>query len=1451
MKMRWKKLIAILSVIALVTSSDNVLLINANEASISEEVNDNESTTVSMDEADEEINDEEDIEEDIEEDDVEDKLSDDTTAAETDTVETENRDENENSEFETTAGEHEEGYEPDAENNDQETAVPSYDKNVVGLNVTYHTQEEIQDFVNNYPASLTQSVTYKDEPSLKEPYSPGVLSDKTVNSALNMLNQVRYIAGLNANVTNDEEKAEKVSAGTLLNYLNGALSHTPERPKQLTGSKYDELYDKGYEGTSKANIAMGYTTINNAIINGWCADDDAGNIARIGHRRWLLSPALTSVGFGMTGRYSAVYVSHNYWESSQTYVAWPAQEMPVQYFSNDYPWSVTVYDLYWNHIGENVSVTLTREKDGKTWNFSTNGSSNGDFYTNAEGYGSNYAIIFRPKGISISAGDVYDVSIDMSDGQGSSTALEYKVHFFNLDTSVSEPVAVKSVELQPSSLVLSAGETSKLTYTVKPNNAKDKSVNFSSSNEEVATVDSEGVVTAIKSGTAVITVTTNDGGHKASCNVNVRYVLGNDTGVTLKQNTFTYNGINHQPKVVVTVGDTVLTESQDYELTYSNNRNAGTAQVIITGIGYYEGSITKDFEISPANLTIKAKDVRLELGDAIPQKYDYDITGLAAGDTLIEEPTLSCDIQSTDVKGIYDIVPGNAKADANYNSNIKYINGTLTVSDERVSYTVTFDVQGINVTFAPDKYIGINAGQTIERPENPTAEGYIFAGWYQDSACTKVWDFENDIVQGDITLYAKWLLESSDTQTGIRIHNIADVHYTGSAQKPIFSVYDGDLLLKSNKDYKVTYYNNINANAVDSNGERKYKKGSGIGEDFDEFLPYAVITGKGNYNESIKINFNILPAAIGDSNENPSDGIKLSYTDQTTINVSKEFKPFKSIKYKKAMKIGTDYEVILKTANAYDDEGKRVEAEKILDNNAVPKGYQGSFSLTVIGKGNYEGSITTTISVSDKNHLLKNAKITIGKNLKSIKYEGKYVRLTSAYYDSTNKTYYKVINGEVTSEEIAAADAFTVKCGNEQLIYQRDFDVTYIDNSKVGTAVLVIRGKGEYAGTKTATFKIIGEAFNAKNITIEGISDKTYTGKAITQNKAVLTYAKGTSQARQLVYGEDYTISYKKNINKGTSTITFTAADGSIFSGKFNKSFKIMPADINTSIKDESMQNISVKYQKSGAAPSDAVLLSNEAGIELKNGRDYSVSYRNNKSVANASDAQCPTIIIKGKGNYSGTMEVPFTITKAELSEAVVSIKPVAYDSKKAKDYIYKLTVKLTDKKSPLKEKIDYSVEYINNTQSAYETYIEKLEDGTATISDRPIARITAIAESNYTSQESIEVELPIYKNKLAKNNVYVVIGEAGYTGAQVTPDVKVYYSNDKKIISQAKGITDEETLISMGLVKLKDTDYTLSYKANIVAGKNKGSVTISGAGPYYGGDVTMKFTIDSKAIAW
>ena len=98
-------------------------------------------------------------------------------------------------------------------------------------------------------------------------------------------------------------------------------------------------------------------------------------------------------------------------------------------------------------------------------------------------------------------------------------------------------VDVEKVSLNKSATTLTEGESETLTATITPSNATgDKTVKWSSSNEAVAAVDSNGKVTAKKAGTAVITATSSNG-KSASCTVTVKQKEIAITGISLNKST--------------------------------------------------------------------------------------------------------------------------------------------------------------------------------------------------------------------------------------------------------------------------------------------------------------------------------------------------------------------------------------------------------------------------------------------------------------------------------------------------------------------------------------------------------------------------------------------------------------------------------------------------------------------------------------------------------------------------------------------------------------------------------------------------------------------------------------------------------------------------------------------------------------------------------------------------
>ena len=125
----------------------------------------------------------------------------------------------------------------------------------------------------------------------------------------------------------------------------------------------------------------------------------------------------------------------------------------------------------------------------------------------------------------------------------------------------------------------------------------------------------------------------------------------------------------------------------------------------------------------------------------------------------------------------------------------------------------------------------------------------------------------------------------------------------------------------------------------------------------------------------------------------------------------------------------------------------------------------------------------------------------------------------------------------------------TVKVNGKTLKKDTDYTVSYSNNTKVGTATVKITGKGNYTGSVSKTYNIKN---NFKKATISGISNKSYTGKNITQSFTV------KYNGKTLKKGTDYTVSYLSNKNIGTATVKVTGKGS--YAGTITKTFKINPA---------------------------------------------------------------------------------------------------------------------------------------------------------------------------------------------------------------------------------------------------------------------------------------------------
>ncbi|MDE6662552.1 MAG: hypothetical protein K2K46_04330 [Lachnospiraceae bacterium] len=759
------------------------------------------------------------------------------------------------------------------------------------------------------------------------------------------------------------------------------------------------------------------------------------------------------------------------------------------------------------------------------------------------------------------------------------------------------------------------------------------------------------------------------------------------------------------------------------------------------------------------------------------------------------------------------------------------------------------------------KYISNNSEVKVEDTDaawKTLAEGTVITVTPDGAEVSDNYDIE--YVDGTLTVTDI----SADKQ--IFVKDIQPMTYTGSPLKPkvhVYTISNGELTELTSKDYKVQYSNN---------------KDAGTGT--------VTITGKGNYDKTITKTFTIEKASIGKGSENKALGIALKYTDQSLK--TKETKLVTSLKYKKALKEGTDFTVTLTKQDAGGN-------ETVVSNTngktpaKTPKGEDkaGVYKLRIeaMDDSNYSGYIEKTVYVAGKENLIKNAKITI--KTKTLKWDDKE-NPSYGNYDETNWKGFYLNAGSSNTEP----KDFTVSIGKKYLKNSQtsvtpdsnsEYFISYSNNDQAGTATITITGDGKtYFGTKSATFKIQGNAFKAGNKTgnIElpdtVTAPEAYTGNEIIKEVGSLNIVGKTSGSESgakqaaLTENADYTVNYKNNVKKGNATIIITANPKSGYVGSIKKTFKVQAADLKMAINNgrdgigsknveisfgsgEGANKITgvvykgaVPYSKSGATISGLVF-TNRDGKDLKAGTDYTVKY--SYTAKNAGSGAVMTL--KGKGNYSGTLNVNFTITKADYENLAVSVASAKLGTKAVKP---KVTVKDGKKALTVSEdgNKEVKVKYENNEPTKVEAWLNAGAPENNAGIPAPTVTVTIEDTENYKQTQSEVITLNIYKEKMNKAKLKIK-WDGGYDspdavymdGLQVRPIIEsIKYDNTVYNVEEING-----EYFACDSSEEKAKVFKITYGANNKSGKKAGSVTIEGL-RLYGGKYTEKFEISRKDIS-
>ncbi|MDE5937844.1 MAG: chitobiase/beta-hexosaminidase C-terminal domain-containing protein [Lachnospiraceae bacterium] len=610
-------------------------------------------------------------------------------------------------------------------------------------------------------------------------------------------------------------------------------------------------------------------------------------------------------------------------------------------------------------------------------------------------------------------------------------------------------------------------------------------------------------------------------------------------------------------------------------------------------------------------------------------------------------------------------------------------------------------------------------------------------------------------------------------KTGLRIEPIQDQPYTGKAIKPEVEVYDGETLLAPGTDYTIAYKNNTNACMMPWADPKK--------------APTVTVKGKGNYGGSDTATFQILPQSI--ALEESTVVIPDLYMNTT----GKKIPDTPTVTWNgKKLKYNTDFAI----------------TQMIKDNVVMTScAEEGVYTVTIAGKGNFSGTRDISLTVTGKALLSK----------------VKFTPLTDFIW-----------TGSPLGEN--RIDPQLTYMGN-LLLKGTDYTVSYNEAAtEIGTYEAVFTAMGDvYAGTVTKTFKITGKPITASRLDIQGLNKLTYNGDEQTQTLTI-SYKEGTNRI-PMTLGTDYTLDYDNATNVGKKAfVIITGING--YTGTVKKTFQISPYSLEEGYQSEekpvkiSLLNRKNYYEKSGAKPKISVMYQNTL---LSEGRDYTVTYKNNKKVAYVSDRKPPTFTVKGKGNFSGSVSLTFDILPQDIGKLTATADDVvaaAPNTKKGETVgktgkgKYKSTPKITDING---KALTAGTDFLR-------TYTFTDENGVVLgpkdqVPAGSLLTVTLHGTNNYTGEKKVSYR--------------VLAAKMSLKGASISLKKGITKTYDLEPVVLKK----EDLVVKLNGKELTADNYTIvSYMNNRKKGTAK--VTIQGVGEY-GGQKTVNFKINPRKIAW
>ncbi len=642
-----------------------------------------------------------------------------------------------------------------------------------------------------------------------------------------------------------------------------------------------------------------------------------------------------------------------------------------------------------------------------------------------------------------------------------------------------------------------------------------------------------------------------------------------------------------------------------------------------------------------------------------------------------------------------------------------------------LSYTVTFDLNKHGDETKKPEPQTINSGAKAVMPSpNPADPDYKFTGWFKDSACTIIYDFDTP-VETEFTLYAGWVENDETTYTvTFDLNGVTGTKVDAQLVKEGDKAAEPETPLTKEKKVFAGWYTKATCN-----DDEKYDFKSAVTGDITLFAKWVEIK-----EDDLIVNFDDDEGLIW------MGGRYIHYYTSKKITPSVEV----SDGYGHTLVKGADYTI------SY---GNNINVDK----NGKPA------VVTIKGKGNYSSTRKLYFYILPR---------SIGDG-------------TTINKPADNVKISQTAAGKILVKEGAAA-APIISYGDYQLkskdyiIIYGNGDKKFTGNDKEEERWITILGRGNFSGSieqipvELKTSQYMKEA--AVKVSLSKNIDFTYDGEAKVLSEAQLEVK--DSKGTKLTKDTDYIVRYIDNVNAGTASVVVTGIGDK--TGTVTKKFKIKAdtaSDVTVSTETPAKD---IVYSPGGARP--VVKVSVKRGgkdIPLEEGTDYEITYSGNKKVGNKAKYS-----VKFINNYKGRKAESqgFTINPAPFDVEIIAPdmiynKPGSYTSA---PYVF---LKTMDGRNSLLTKNDYTVE----SYKIGEVDITKEKKYTQA-DDSVTVSITVKGKGNFAAETvtkaaaykirkaAVATKYDLSKAKIVdKNSNKKSVADKEYTGEAIEPPIDVY----------------------------------------------------------------------------